>query len=120
MRSVGPVKKKEIVSQTIVVIGEERCPKTFAWLELQNRVWTTDRLQKRGCPNYGNCELYNQVQESAAHLLLHCLFTRRIWESLKSWLGLLHIQPQDWTALHSIKEWWRDVIQKKEANIEMP
>jgi hypothetical protein len=31
--------------------------KLFAWLILQNRVWTADRLQKRGWPNCGNCQL---------------------------------------------------------------
>jgi hypothetical protein len=92
-------------------LGSPKC-KIFALLVLQNYVWTADRLQKRGRPNCENFELFNQVQESAAHLLFHCRFTRPIWESLKSWLGLLDIQPQDWTALHSIKKWWRDVIKK--------
>jgi hypothetical protein len=43
--------------------------KTFAWLVIQNRVWTTNRLQKRGWPNCRICKLCNQHQESALHLL---------------------------------------------------
>jgi hypothetical protein len=35
--------------------------KTFAWLIIQNRVWTTDRLERRGWQNYGRCKLCNQV-----------------------------------------------------------
>jgi hypothetical protein len=41
--------------------------KTFAWLVIQNRVWTADRLHKRGGTNCGNCKLCNQAQESSTH-----------------------------------------------------
>jgi hypothetical protein len=42
--------------------------KSFAWLIIQNRVCTADRLQRRGWPNCGVCKLCNQVQESASHI----------------------------------------------------
>jgi hypothetical protein len=37
--------------------------KTFALLIIQNRVWTADRLQRRGWPNCGICKLCNRDQE---------------------------------------------------------
>ena len=70
--------------------------KIFAWLVLQNRVWTADRLERRGWPNCGLCKLCNQEQETAAHLLFQCRFTTRIWSSLKSWLGLHDLDPTEW------------------------
>jgi hypothetical protein len=52
--------------------------KLFAWLVLQNRVWTADRLQRRGWPNCGNCQLCKQEPETVAHMLFKCRYTLRI------------------------------------------
>uniref|UniRef100_A0A8R7UVN8 Reverse transcriptase zinc-binding domain-containing protein n=1 Tax=Triticum urartu TaxID=4572 RepID=A0A8R7UVN8_TRIUA len=52
--------------------------KFFAWLILQNRVWTADRLARRGWPNCGLCPLCKQVQESAVHLLFQCRFSAQV------------------------------------------
>jgi hypothetical protein len=90
--------------------------KIFAWLILQNRVWTADRLQKRGWPNCGLCKLCNQVQESADHLLFKCRFTVRIWTALKTWLGLHDVEPTDWQSLRTVKDWWIHGIHKRGNN----
>jgi hypothetical protein len=87
--------------------------KIFAWLILQNRVWTADRLEKRGWQNCGLCKLCNQVHESGAHLLFKCRFTIRIWRSLKEWLGLSDLEPREWNNITSVKEWWNIAINKK-------
>jgi hypothetical protein len=87
--------------------------KIFSWLVIQNWVWTADRLHRRGCPNCGRCKLCNQVQESSTQLILYCRYMRRMWTNLKTWLGLVDIQPQEWTNLHSVQAWWREVIQKR-------
>jgi hypothetical protein len=79
--------------------------KFFAWLALQNRLWTADRLQKRGWPNNGNCPLCSRNAESIDHLLLHCRFTQRLWGLLKAWLGLYFIDLHAWHAM-SLKDWW--------------
>jgi hypothetical protein len=79
--------------------------KNYAWLALQNRLWTADRLEKRGWPNCGLCPLCKQTMKSANHLFVHCRFTRRIWELLKEWIGLHGIHPRQWSGL-SINEWW--------------
>uniref|UniRef100_A0ACD6AK31 Uncharacterized protein n=1 Tax=Avena sativa TaxID=4498 RepID=A0ACD6AK31_AVESA len=87
--------------------------KFFAWLVLQNRVWTADRLARRGWPNCGLCKLCNQRLESAAHLLFKCRFSIRIWNKLKLWLGLHQIDTALWQQFHSVKEWWKKAIHKK-------
>jgi hypothetical protein len=90
--------------------------KIFSWLILQNRVWTADRLERRGWQNCGQCKLCNQVQETAAHLFFKCRFTKRIWSSLKAWLGLNAIDPLEWDSWGSVKDWWVHVIHKRGAN----
>jgi hypothetical protein len=79
--------------------------KFFAWLLTQNRIWTADRLQKRGWPNCGLCPLCKQVTESVNHLFIHCRFAVRLWCSVRDWLGLPNLQPSQWAGL-SINSWW--------------
>ena len=90
--------------------------KIFAWLAIQNRIWTADRLERRGWQNCGLCKLCNQVQETGAHLLFKCRFTTRIWSSIKTWLGLHDVMPSDWQHLPTVKDWWMEVINKKAPN----
>ena len=80
--------------------------KFFAWLAMQNRVWTADRLAKRGWPNCGLCPLCKRVQESIDHLLFRCRYTTRLWEMIKDWLQLESINTSTWHLARSTKEWW--------------
>lgn len=81
----------------------------FAWLVNQNRIWITDRLQRREWPNCGRCPLCNQVQESAAHLLFKCRFSIRVWNEVFSWLGLI-IPMALWHRFGTIKSWWDELL----------
>jgi hypothetical protein len=87
--------------------------KTFAWLVIQNRVWTADRLQKRGWLNCAICKLCNQFQESTSHLLFKCMFTLRVWIHIKNWLSLNDVDPTSWHGMRNIKEWWSEAIHKQ-------
>ena len=78
--------------------------KYFAWLIIQDRVWTGDR------PNCGLCKLCNQEPESAAHLLFGCRYTIRVWGLIKDWLGLPYIVPTSWSAWPSVEDWWCGVL----------
>ena len=60
----------------------------FAWLIIQDRLWTADHLQRLDWPIYGLCPLCNKVQESLTHLLFKCCFSLRIWHMSREWLGL--------------------------------
>lgn len=81
--------------------------KLFAWLALQNRLWTADRLARRGWQNCGLCPLCKATPETADHLLLHCRFTTRIWSLLKDWLGI-PLDQSLWPTL-SFKDWWQQM-----------
>ena len=61
------------------------CKFFFAWLAIQNRLWTVDRLAARGCPNQQYCPLCMSTDESAIHLFAHCRYSKRIWEAIRSW-----------------------------------
>ena len=78
----------------------------FAWLIIQNRVWTADRLQRRGWPNCGACPLCRREQESGCHLLFHCRFSYRIWNAVSLWLDSPHIRPDRWVGLPSVLDCW--------------
>jgi hypothetical protein len=62
--------------------------KLFAWLIIQNRVWTADRLAKRGWPNGRVCPLCRCHDEYANHLLFKCRFSIRIWKMIQEWLHI--------------------------------
>ena len=83
------------------------------WLIIHNRVWTADRLQRRGWPNCNLCPLCKQVQETAAHLLFQCRFTVRVWTEIKTWLGLHDIDPSDWRLVPSVEVCWDMVAHKR-------
>lgn len=70
----------------IEILGSPKY-KFYAWLVIQNRVWTSDRLVARGWPNNGACPLYRTTNESASHLLVHCRYTRRIWSMTATWVA---------------------------------
>ena len=82
-------------------------PKTkfFAWLAIQNRIWTADRLARRGWPNCGLCPFCNQVTESVSHIFTQCRLTRRVWDLVIEWLGLHTLKPNTWPTL-SFQDWW--------------
>ena len=80
--------------------------KFLAWLAIQNRIWTADRLQKRGWPNCGLCPLCKQTGETVHHLFYKCRFSTRIWGMIKGWLNLDFINTSVWMTRRSIHDWW--------------
>jgi hypothetical protein len=84
--------------------------KFFSWLILQNRVWTADRLHRRGWPNCGNCLLCNSAPETAAHLMFKCRYSRRVWSTVKDWLGLHDFEPSEWDNFEDVKTWWLHIV----------
>jgi hypothetical protein len=80
--------------------------KTFAWLILQNRTWTADRLIRSGWPNCGPCQLCKREPETAAHIIFKCRYSLRVWNRLKDSLGLTDFDTHLWTNYDSLEEWW--------------
>jgi hypothetical protein len=92
----------------------------FSWFIIQNRVWTSCRIQQRGWPNCGNSPLIcNRAPKSVAHMLFTCQFTSRIWVMVKAWIDLPSFGPTDFAAFQDtsalvrciffmlIPEWWK-------------
>ena len=68
--------------------------KTFVWLAIRNRCWTTDRLQKRGLPHPEHCPLRSGGKNST--LLISCVFARQFWYAI--------LQPIN---LSRLTDWWK-------------
>jgi hypothetical protein len=90
-------------------LGSPKC-KHFTWLILQDRVWTTDRLNKHGWPNCGRWKLCHQGDETGVHLFFKCRFTIRVWNMIIHWLGITSMDTSPCENYDSVKEWWESLI----------
>jgi hypothetical protein len=68
--------------------------KLFIWLCVKEKVLTWEVLRKRGWQGPGICPLCNRASEDIHHLLIHCDFTKDVWNRLLqhfsltfSWIG---------------------------------
>ena len=84
--------------------------KFFAWLIIQDRVWTADRLQRRGWPNCGLCQLCKREPETAAHIIFRCRYTVRIWMEIKTWMGLTGGDITDFSILDNVNDWLHYIV----------
>lgn len=84
--------------------------KFFAWLINKNRVWTADRLQRRGWPNCNLCQLCKREPETAAHIMFQCRFSMRIWNAVRCWLDTPELDTADWAGISSVHEWWTRAV----------
>jgi hypothetical protein len=83
--------------------------KFFAWLILQNRVWTSDRLARREWDHCPSCPLCRETMEFAHHLLASCRFTRRVWSLVVGWTSLIELRLTEWPASRSSLHWWKNL-----------
>lgn len=82
--------------------------RVFAWLLIQQRVLTADRLLARNWPWSPTCPLCDQLPETAEHLCLHCVFARELWFRLRDWTNGLVSIPQDGVSLEL---WWNTAFE---------
>ena len=78
----------------------------FAWLALQDRIWTADRLAKRGWPNCDVCPLCKRVQECGPHLFYKCRYTRRLWSLVIGKFPMLGLDTSAWPLFETVEDWW--------------
>jgi hypothetical protein len=71
---------------------------------LANRCWTADPLAKRGLPHRDSCSLCDQAGETIQHILIGCVFSRKIWALTLQSLHLEAITPNG-TEL-GFFSWW--------------
>jgi hypothetical protein len=58
----------------------------FAWLLIQYKIQTADMLLQKNWPCNPICPLCDRAMETEAHLCLHCVFTREVWDLVVRWL----------------------------------
>ena len=83
--------------------------KFFAWLVTQDRVWTSDRLMRRGWPQSPACPLCRNAPETALHLLAECRYTKRVWNLIADWLAQPTLRPEVWRQSDHIFHWWTNI-----------
>ena len=84
--------------------------KLFSWLIIQNRVWTANRLAQRGLTLWS---LLQSCSRMGCASPLQLRYSTRICSSIKAWLGLNFIQPQDWVMFFSVRDSWSRVIHER-------
>jgi hypothetical protein len=85
------------------------------WLALKNKVWTAERLAKRGLPHPASCPLCDQEAENIQHLLFSCVFTKQVWFLILQGLGLSSLpQPEE----RNFMGWWSSVVCLAPKNIK--
>jgi hypothetical protein len=57
----------------------------FAWLMVQNKILTADKLILRNWPCNPICPLCDQEPEHADHLCLKCVFSQEVWLQVAAW-----------------------------------
>jgi hypothetical protein len=78
--------------------------KMHLWLVLRNRLWTSDRLARRGLQHSPLCPLCYQEPETIEHLTIQCSFAREVWYHLLLARRLHRYTP---TAHDEMPSWWR-------------
>lgn len=85
-----------------------RC-KFFTWLAVNNRCWTSDRLAKFRLQHPDACPLCDQEEETIQHLLVKCVFSRKVWLYILEKIGRAVTAPQP-SSTH-FSNWWFKAIQ---------
>jgi hypothetical protein len=69
----------------------------------EGRVWTVNRLAKRGIPYNERCVFWNAADEDPAHLFIGCAVINILWNSIMRWAGFTQTVP---ISNLSLKCWW--------------
>jgi len=91
----------------------------FAWTLLHNSILTYDNLKRRGWEGPSRCPLCIQSEESIAHLLFNCDYSKKVWELLVGSIALqiptesqalfniwMSLSPFDLKKKHQLKTIW--------------
>lgn len=72
-------------------------------LAILNRVWTADRLARRGMDHPERCALGDQ-KETAQHVLISCVFARSVWFTVLAMAGIQLLAPTPGDV--TFADWW--------------
>jgi mannosylglycoprotein endo-beta-mannosidase len=91
----------------------------FAWLAVQNRLWTADRLAKRGWPHQPTCQLCRCTPETARHILFECRFSKRIWTAAASWLSCPDLINSLGVGRNKVLDYWQAITKATTSSPEV-
>uniref|UniRef100_A0ACD5XAR4 Uncharacterized protein n=1 Tax=Avena sativa TaxID=4498 RepID=A0ACD5XAR4_AVESA len=78
--------------------------KIFSWLALKKRIWTSDRRYKHGMQDRPSaCFTCLQEEDNVEHILVQCVFARRVWYTCLQEASLQLEEPQRGSTLEN---WW--------------
>ena len=58
------------------------------WILLQNKILSLDNLKKRVVFIANRCVLCKNDVESVDHIMLHCSFTKKVWDKIWSLMNM--------------------------------
>lgn len=80
--------------------------KFFAWLVVQDRIWTADRLSSREWLHNPVCALCRRMPKTGNHLFCEFRFTKHIWTEISTWITVPALHPVNWDHATSVHNWW--------------
>jgi hypothetical protein len=110
---------KAVEAKDLWKAGAPLLHKLHMWFTLKDRLWTTDRLERRGLEHPRECALCCQEPENADHISVQCCFAREAWYNLLLKFRLHRFTPG---RTETLKEWWRRLsaaipsVHRKEIN----
>jgi len=96
-----------------VIWGGNWWPKVslFTWLVAKNKILTWDKIQKKGFNGPSRCCLCKNEEETQNHLLINCIFTRKLWIDARKIFCKSETLPRDINAI--IFQWHKENFQCK-------
>ena len=102
---MDPLSNSSFILQFLWKINIPEKIRCFIWLLIMNKVLTWDQLISRGFQGPSICFLCKNGEDSAQHLFLDCLFTKRAFEVIFEHFGI-HSFFKDYVRLY-LKHWFR-------------
>ena len=87
----------------------------FTWEATWGKVFTLDKLQKRGWQLPNRCYLCGCAEESVYHILLHCPEVSPLWEIVFVLIGVHWIFPK--TIKEVLLSWRGSFVSRKRKQI---
>ena len=66
----------------------------FAWLLVQSKILTADKMVARHWDCNQTCPLCDQEPEAALHLCLHCSYSKEVWQLMSRWTAEQVLVPE--------------------------
>lgn len=66
----------------------------FSWVAVQYKILTLDNLQRRGFILVNRCVLCYDNEDSIDHLLIHCIYSREVFNSVLSQCQVAWVVPK--------------------------